>query len=270
MQIACASLYPSNSLLCDESELDVANASELTTLLATLTERVSSHIRFFWGAVAAGFLWLAGLSVLLFNMNGNITRVQTAQANIPAQTVEALLAKSATSQSEMANKLAAVSTVLQTAKFDTVKADPALVNRISAKVVDAQAEYPELPQVWQATSALISYKSESEAPNQGIANGAKCTRSGTERGFIFTNCEVALEDISSHIHDVRFNDEHVPFIFTNCLIHYSGGALPDASMTFINSAFRFNVPIVPSKNGITTLQKLTTAEIDKPIEITVG
>jgi hypothetical protein len=53
--------------------------------VATLDERVKNHIRFFWTAVAFGFLWLAALTGLLVHTSQSVDRVAKAQANAGAQ-----------------------------------------------------------------------------------------------------------------------------------------------------------------------------------------
>jgi hypothetical protein len=69
-------LYPERTL---------ATAAELTTIVATLDERVKNHIRFFWTAVAFGFLWLAALTGLVIHTSQSVDRVAKAQANASAQ-----------------------------------------------------------------------------------------------------------------------------------------------------------------------------------------
>jgi hypothetical protein len=64
----------------------LATAAELTTIVATLDERVKNHIRFFWTAVAFGFLWLAALTGLVIHTSPvSVDRVAKAQVNAAAQ-----------------------------------------------------------------------------------------------------------------------------------------------------------------------------------------
>jgi hypothetical protein len=67
------------------SERTLATAAELTTIVATLDERVKNHIPFFWTAVAFGFLWLAALTGLVIHTSQSVDRVAKAQANAAAQ-----------------------------------------------------------------------------------------------------------------------------------------------------------------------------------------
>jgi hypothetical protein len=66
-------------------ERTLATAAELTTIVATLDERVKNHIRFFWTAVAFGFLWLAALTGLIIHTSQSVDRVAKAQVDAAAQ-----------------------------------------------------------------------------------------------------------------------------------------------------------------------------------------
>jgi hypothetical protein len=241
----------------------------IATDLATLTERVANHIRFFWVVVGFGFAWLIVVSGFLWSIHGQLGNVQTAQANIPAQTVDALLAKPASSPSEMAQKLGAVSAVLQSAKIGSVKADPVLVSRISAKISAAQTAYPELPQVWEATGALIDYKSDVLSHTVGPIPGQQCDTVVEGSEVTYTNCEVFLE---LEVKNIVINNrgKSGPHVFVNCLVHYGGGLLPPGPLLFSNSVFRFNVPIVPSPQGQRAMQQLTTADLSKEVDLQLG
>jgi hypothetical protein len=248
----------------------MASAAELTTEVAKLTERVDNHIRFFWGVVATGFVCIGGLAMALYAINGHIGQVAKAQASIPAQTVDALLAKPATSEAEEADKLGAVSVILQSAKIRDVKPDTAVINRVSLKMSDAQQEYPALPQVWRATSAFITYKSQTEPAGAGVAAGAKCNMAIGGNGVSFTNCEVALEDVVNRTSGNTFNGQNAPYVFINCIVHYSGGLLPAARFVFRNSLFHFDVPTVPRREGMRALEQLTTADLSKEVDLQLG
>jgi hypothetical protein len=87
VQAACVTV--SHSIATQDpnlySERTLATAAELTTIVATLDERVKNHIRFFWTAVAFGFVWLAAITGLVVHTNGSVDRVAKAQANAAAQ-----------------------------------------------------------------------------------------------------------------------------------------------------------------------------------------
>jgi hypothetical protein len=87
VQTAYVAIQPPNPPqdLRYDSELELATAAELTTIVARLDERVKNHIRFFWTAVAFGFLWLAALTGLVIHTSQSVDRVAKAQANAAAQ-----------------------------------------------------------------------------------------------------------------------------------------------------------------------------------------
>jgi hypothetical protein len=87
VQPACVTILP--SIATQDPNLypkrTLATAAELTTIVATLDERVKNHIRFFWTAVAFGFLWLAALTGLVIHTSQSVDRVAKAQVNAAAQ-----------------------------------------------------------------------------------------------------------------------------------------------------------------------------------------
>lgn len=87
VQAACVMVRPSIATQDPNlyPEQTLATAAELTTIVATLDERVKNHIRFFWTAVAFGFLWLAALTGLVIHTSQSVDRVAKAQVNAAAQ-----------------------------------------------------------------------------------------------------------------------------------------------------------------------------------------
>jgi hypothetical protein len=163
--------------------------------VATLQERVDSHIRFFWTAVAGGIFWLGAISATLFNMNGTMNRVERAQADAPATIVAGLLKGSGGSKSDEMAGLVASATVFRTAKLTAVKPDNAALSPVAAEILKAQAKYPEQAEVWQATSAFINYKSVAFV-NRPTVSGA-CHPQFGPAGVILTHCELDLESLVS-------------------------------------------------------------------------
>ena len=246
---------------------DMANAAELTTQVATLEERVINHIRFFWAVIAIGFSCLLGITLLLIHTNGAVSRVEQAQANAPAQIVASLLNKPATSRGELAADLNAVSTIFQSTKVSLKKPDSRSLNTVATKLSEVQKQYPDLPQVWQATGAFINYRS---GPLSTQPSGTRCKENLETAGWVFSNCEVALEELAEHIQNNMVNGAPAPFTFINCTVHYRGGAIPAKRLTFVNCVFRFEVPAIPTPAGIVAMSQLTTADSEKPIEISLG
>lgn len=248
---------------------DMANAAELTRQVDRLEERVSNNIKFFWVVVGAGFIWLAAITGLLIRTNGTVNRVEQAQANAPAQIVASLLNKPTTSRSELSDDLNAVSTILRSSKLTPKKPDPSTVKSVAAKLSAVQQQYPDLAQVWETTGVFINYKSK-ELPSSatlGITKGSHCEMTVGRDGAVFSNCEVTLEDLAQRMHNITINGSPAPFRFINCIIYYSGGPIPAKTLTFVNSIFRFSVPVVPSREGMIAMEQLTTADIGNTVEI---
>ena len=67
---------------------------EMAITLAVLEERVNVYIKFVWALMAVGFAWLIGVSLVLYQMNGTMNRVEKAQVDAPARIVAGLPKKS--------------------------------------------------------------------------------------------------------------------------------------------------------------------------------
>ena len=252
----------------------MATAAELTTQLGNLETRVKENIRFFWAAIAAGFAWLALLSVLLYNLNNNVKGVASAQADAPAKIVAKLLSAPETSSIEVAAQLGAASVVLQTSKIGATHPDASALEKISATLSRVQNKYPDLAQVWQTTSTFINYKSDALLPASSkievAANGVSCVWQLQGIGFTFSNCEISLEDLAQHTQGDTVNGATPQFIFMHCIIHYRGGHIPAKHLTFIGCVLRFDVPTVPTPEGMVAMRQLTTAPEDKAVDISLG
>jgi len=274
MQTACVILQPPSIPhdLKYDSELELATAAELTTIVATLDERVKNHIRFFWTAVGFGFLWLAGITTLVVHTNGSVDRVERSQVNVAAQIVSSLLDRAVASKEDEASKLSAVSAILRSAPVERIKPDAPLLDKVSLKISESQGQYPDLPQVWQATAALITYKSGSSATSRplGIARGSACTTKLGGSGFLLTNCDVTLEDLARRFSGNTLDGAPIAFTFIDCNIRYGGGAIPAKQMAFFNSRLNFLVPSVPARSGMLAMEQLTTADLSKPVTISLG
>jgi hypothetical protein len=253
-------------------ERTLATAAELTTIVATLDERVKNHIRFFWTAVAFGFLWLAAITGLVIRTNGSVDRVERAQADAPAQIAARLLDKPVGSRDDEASRLSAVAAILRSAPVGRIKPETPVLDEVSLKLSASQGQYPDLPQVWQATAALITYKSGSSATSRplGIARGSACTMKFGGQGFVLTNCDVALEDLAQRFANDTFNGVPAAFTFIDCDVRYRGGAIPAKQMAFFNSKLSFFVPGVPERSGMRAMEQLTTADLHKPVTISLS
>jgi hypothetical protein len=247
----------------------MATAAELTITVAALEERVKNHIKFFWVVVAFGFAWLGAITVLLIQTKGTVATIAQAQANTPVRIVANLLSGSTTSISELAANLNATSTILQTARVGPKKPDPAALQTVSSKLAEAQNQHPDLPQVWQATSAFINYRSEITFPNTlrllEFAKPSNCKASfGQAQDGVFTVtftfCDLAIDGSPQNASYARF---------VNSIVHYSGGPIWAQKVILQNCILRFEVPSVPSREGVLAMRQLTTAADDANVTLSL-
>ena len=247
----------------DSRELEV-------TSKPVLQERVDNHITF--GKIAFGicFAWLGWLSVTLIDVKSTMQRVEIAQANAPAKIVASLLSQPITSKEEAASNLTTVATLLQTSKIGVVRPSPSVIQSLGVKLADDQNKYRELPQLWQATSAFINYKSAALNPNSskiaGIAKGVPC-HLGINFQASFTNCEFNLEDVTNNFKGNAMNGRPIPFVFEHCIIHYHGGVIPPARLIFDDCLLRFDVQAIPPSSGMIAMERLTLLDTRGNFEI---
>ena len=262
MSIGCLAFpFPAVEEAC---EIDMT-AESVTTKVERLEERVGNHIHFFWSVAAFQFLCLGGLLWLTLQTRTTVNGIAKVEANAPARIVASLLNNPVAGPSEAQANLAAAASVLQTAKIGKVKPDPEKLKAISDKLIDDQKQYPEMPQVWQTTGVFINYKFQVLLPSADEINksaaGKNCRQQVKIPGsFRFEHCEINLEDIAFNISNVTANGQHVPFQFINCIVHYSGGPLPDAPMEFSNSILILHITVVPPKSAIEVMRQLAQAD----------
>ena len=233
--------------------------------LDVLDERVTNHIKFFWVVVAFGFLWLGALTTLLIQTKSAVSGIALSQANVPAQIVASLLNNPVINQSEAQANLAAAASILKNTKIGKIKPDAAKLKAISDKLVDDQNQYPELPQVWKTPGVFINYKFQALLPSADKisrdAAGKTCHEHIIIPGTIgFENCEMNLEEVASRFSDNRVNGQLVPIKFVNCIVRYSGGALPDEPLEFQKSIMIFNITTVPPRKAIAAMRQLAQAD----------
>jgi len=155
---------------------------------------------------------------------------------------------------------------IQTARVQRKQPSVGKLDALSTAITDVAKREPKLPQVWQAESELISYRSETLSPNSpkvlSTSAGKPCKFElfATQPGSRYSNCEVTLEDVAEMTNGIKIGDQPSNLQFTDCIVHYYGGPLPTTQMTFYNSVFRFDVPIVPSSRGSNLILAIAEAK----------
>jgi hypothetical protein len=258
------------AVLEDHSLESEQREPEMAVTAAVLEERVDNHIKAFKWLMLVVIAWLAAISVELYHMNGTMNRVEKAQANAPAQIVARLLSRPAASKEEAMDALLAASTILNSSKSGPVRPDAAVLKQTAAEIMKSQDSYPELPAVWQATSAFINYRSSALLPSSSRtsqARGVRCIMELGRNGMIFRNCELSLETISDHYKDISVNGAPAVFNFINCIVHYSGGSIPAKELYFSGSILEFRVHTVPDPVGVVAMRQLMASDPDAHLSL---
>lgn len=136
---------------------DMATASELTTLHATLEERVKNHIRFFWAVAAGGFIWLVGISGALYYMTGTVSDIKSLLA--PQRLQGAAIQPTSSKNQKIAKD------ILSKAQQKSIPEIPASVVERAGKSFIKAASKPD-PQVWEVALDFMSYRSSLNAARQ--------------------------------------------------------------------------------------------------------
>jgi len=238
--------------------LDMANATELTTTVGTLTERVNNHISVGkWLVVVAGF-WLVGLSVTLYHINGTISDLARLQADSTPRVVSELLAHpAATSRTDVADELKAASVILNKAKIGRQRPDTFVVQTVATRLLDDQGEYPDMPEVWRTTGDFINYKfaaylEDSVKDEIKGAYSLSCKDISSGRaGVVFNQCNLDLEGIATGASSATFY---------KCVVRYRGGPVRIKEMHFLDCVFDVNLTEVPTTDGKIVMKQLARAQ----------
>ncbi len=263
MSTDCLPLSPLSIAACDTCEGVMAET--ITTKLARLEERIDNHIKFFWVVVAFQFACLGGLLWLGLQSKSSINTIAKTEANAPAQIVASILSSRPSSPTEAAASLDAASAIFKTAKVGKTRPDASKLKNVAEQLTNAQNAFPDLPQVWNTTGAFIGYKFQALLPTAAKVReqvgGTACTTAIQLPGSLrFENCEVSLEDLARRFHRNTQNNHPAPFELVNCIVRYSGGALPDAPITFRNSLFIFEITAVPPRNAERLMNELARTD----------
>jgi hypothetical protein len=197
---------------------------------------------------------LAGLLTLGLQTRSSVNTIAQTEANAPAQIVSSILSRQPSSPAEAVASLDAASAILSTAKVGKTRPDAAKLKNLAEQLTNVQNAFPDLPQVWNTTGAFIGYKSQALLPTaariRDQVGESGCKAGGKLPGtWRFENCEVSLEDLARRFQRDKQGNRPIPFELINRVVHYSGGALPDAPIVFRNSLFIFEIKVVPPGNA---------------------
>lgn len=231
-----------------------------------LEERVGNHIKFFWAVTAFQILAMGGLLWLILQTKSAVNNISQNQANASAEVAAAILKKPSATAAEATESLAAVNTILRNANPERRKVSPAALKPVAQGLVETTRKYPDLPQSWETTGVFVGYKSQALIQDslrieQAAAAQSCSLKFGAPTGgtVLFTHCHISLEDVAKNYTNMFFNGHPAPFQFVNCLISYSGGAVPSVPMIFRDCVFQIQVQRVPPLTGQQALLALASA-----------
>jgi len=121
------------------------NVSEPKLTLGILAERVGNHIKFFWGAAAVFGVWLAGISFILYQMNGDIGKLR-----LPQQ----LEQTSNTPQNQKSQNQAA--SLLGQAKLNGIRLPEPVIQYAGTRFIEAAETEPS---AWKIALDFLNYRS---------------------------------------------------------------------------------------------------------------
>jgi hypothetical protein len=113
--------------------------------VATLEERVKNYIRFFWVTISVGFAWLAGISWMLYQMNGKLSELGAPQRLLQVAT-----------QPEKKENQAAAKELIASARKKSIPISPEIIGSVGKSFIGAAQKAPD---AWGVALDLLSYRS---------------------------------------------------------------------------------------------------------------
>lgn len=135
----------------DDFYINFRSHSKMTTI-ATLEERVGNHIKFFWGVSAVFAVWLAGISVALYNMNGTLGSLNRniSEIKLPQQIEQvSLRPQEQQSQDEVVS-------LLRQAKQSAILLPEPVIQRAGTRFIGAANVNPA---AWDTAANFLNYRS---------------------------------------------------------------------------------------------------------------
>jgi hypothetical protein len=226
--------------------------------------------------------WVGWVSLTLFSLKGDTQAIKQKLADGGIGSIVSTLQNPNSPQQLVRAKLGLVSSQVQVARIEGKKPEVEKLAQLSSAVRAAAIRNPEIPEVWQAASELVSYRSQSQAeplpkdlPNclNTIVPGANWDEIRGPNGIVkvpgfsetpstipwmshvtLGHCELNLDDdghfdetpVGQFFSEVRKRHPNVALlslILDDARIVYSGGKLlPVTELQFTNCVFDFRSP----------------------------
>ena len=282
MQDTCAVFESPIPTFDYDSEQDVTIATDL----ATLKEKVDNNIKFFWGVVAFGFVWLGAVSLELWTIHGQLADGGNTKLITELKTPK--------SPEQLRANLSMVSAEIQTARANGTKPDAKKVQALSSALSQVVQRNPSLPEAWQTAFQIVSYRSEpietrisGDLPNclsdphalDQFRNTLREYGGNPEAfstGFFYVRAKDCTLDLDANYayestpgwQFLKEVNEKFPgtgnrFQLKNVIIIYSGGRLiPLDTLECTGCVFKLNTPsAIPPKEGQEIANQLLTADL---------
>jgi hypothetical protein len=235
--------------------------------------------------------WVAGiLTPIMFGaaywIESNIVAMKQALADGGIGRLVVSIEKPSSPQQLKAN-LQLVASQIRVARLGGEKPNLARIKAISRAVEGVASTNPDLPEVWQAASQLISYRSVVGSSSEQLPD---CLDSQVTGGTIVSppdgtttvlqpivlhNCRMVMDFNLEDLKRKKGNIPLYPFfdlpygrwkngpaiIFDNAVIEYRGGPIRvKVPMAFQNCTFDFDLQQVPSRNGSLLVRTLLASD----------
>lgn len=208
----------------------------------------------------------------------NVISIKQALADQGTRLVAQL--NSAKSPEELRATLSTVTAQVQTSQVDHKTPDPKKTMALSTAVARVIHNDPQIPEAWEAASALISFRFSNHEPIKSVPCGSSPENimippldpqhSLFEQGIRYHDCTVTLDDALEIIDSKDYKLMSKPIqplwrfgiVFQNVHVIYRGGkVLPANVFVFSNCTFEFQMnipPSAPSGRSLTSTLLATT------------
>jgi hypothetical protein len=216
--------------------------------------------------------WLAAISVYLALQHGDIQAIkQSINDHGLGQIVTEL--KAPKSRQQLQANLSTVIAQVQTARANGKQPDPKKVTAISEAVSQVTQKDPEVPEAWQAASALVSFRNAIHEPSNSIPCekpysvkivmlGQHFDPTGPASDVLqYRDCVMDIGDLTwFEKNDPTPHGAQAAISLTNVHVIYRGGPLlPVRYIVFSGCTFEFQINAPPPQPGRALTQTLLAA-----------
>jgi hypothetical protein len=269
--------------------------------MASQPERIASletHRSWQWVAICFLFtvvgVWCGWLSTAVIDMHSDLRAIKQKISDGGNGAIVSALEHPSSPQ-QLAANLALVSSQVRVARAEGKKADPQKLANLSTAIETVAQRDPSVPEVWQAASEIVTYRSEQkffangEPPNcldvwvQPASISLQNHTTTVLQPVILQNCKMVLDfDWDKDVKGTKpsGNVPLYPFldldygewrggpavIFKNAVIVYRGGPIQvHVPMAFQNCLFNLETKQDPTPNGRLLVRTLLASDLQNVV-----